>query len=323
MTSTASFKIIVTISLALMTVPAQAASRVALQASGICATCLNDQASADKGTLRNLAQQVNIFVEDTRKEVAKDAVDPAAAATGNVVTNRKIQHDGRLSQLGGGTFMVAPCLALTARHVVFGDEAADDKHFNVSLSIGSNGQGGPKWVIQAKPVVWGADNTGGSDWALLHLEHCAGVDKSIGWMDWGKAEANLDVKMTGIQGDKTFGTLWNSQGQLREASVDHTFNHDLPAVHGSSGNPIYTIRESGVPVLRGLNTGASKHYDEILPKYQINLANKAIDADYIYQQVAAEVQDNIAWFKRTYPDRENPQVAMAKAGRTQLAQNNL
>jgi|GEM_PF-5492363 len=317
-------KIIVTVSALLaLSSFAKAASRVNLQASVGCANCLNNQTSASNGSLNGLVQQVNIFVEDTRKAVVQDGSDAAAAATGSIITNREIKHEGRVSKVGGGAVMVAPCLVLTTRHEVFGDEFADEDHFDVSLSIGSNGQGGPKWVIKGKPVAWGADNSNGSDWALLHLEHCAGVDKTIGWMDWGKAEEKLDVKMTGVQGDKTFGTLWNSGGQLREESLNHTFNHDLAATHGSSGNPIYTLTTGGAPVLRALNTGSRKHFENVQTSYQSNKANVAIDANYIHSLIADRVQDNIAWFKRTYPDRENPQVAMAKTGRTQLAQNNI
>jgi len=223
--------------------------------------------------------------------------------------------------MGGAATMVSPCYALTARHVVFGDEqpmmeGRDYYHYNdfaVTLSIGNDGQGGPKWTIIADPVEFGAANEGGSDYALLHLRHCAGVDRTIGWMDWGKAEENLDVRMTGVQGDKVFGTMWNSHGQIVESFIDHTFDHNLPTRHGSSGNPLYTTRLGLPPLLRALNTGAKGDKASILPTYYAYLSNTAIDADYLYQIVGGRIQDNIDWFNRTFPGRQNPQRELSSS----------
>ena len=216
--------------------------------------------------------------------------------------------------------MVSPCHALTARHIVFGDEQATlvDEHgqnndFAVTLSIGNDGQGGPKWTIIADPILWGADNNGGGDFVLLHLRHCAGVDRTIGWMEWGKAEEKLDVKMTGVQGDKLFGTMWNSQGRIVEESLNHTYNHDLPTRHGSSGNPIYTTRLGSAPILRALNTGSRHDQADIQKFYRSNRSNTAIDAAYIYSLdvFKDEILYSVLWFSRSFPGRKNPQIEMS------------
>ncbi len=260
------------------------------------------------GDLNSVFLKANIFVQDLREPIGDD---PLAGFIGSIATNRQILSNHKKDKLGSGAFTISPCHVLAARHSVFGDEDADSENFTVTLTIGQLGSN-EFFTLAAKPILWGPDNVNGNDWVILHVERCIGVVKTIGWIKLAKAEEKLNVTLTGIQGDKKFGSIWTSPCRLRSESIDHLYLHDCPTRGGSSGDPIYTFDADGVPQLRALNIGSVIDLPGIRKSYLDNEANVAIDAGYLNDKIEKIIQKNVSWFAQNFPGEVNPQIELAR-----------
>lgn len=96
-------------------------------------------------------------------------------------------HGIKFSALTSGTgFMVSPCYALTAYHVVFGvggktsDPSAPK---SVWISLGGNAAGFIYDKLAGRVVRWSDFNRDWRrDWALIEVDSCPGRDRRIGWL---------------------------------------------------------------------------------------------------------------------------------------------
>ena len=90
----------------------------------------------------------------------------------------------------GTGFLVSPCYALTAHHVVYGDDLTPvpGTDYRMKFRAGTGVTSPFAGNTTATPVTSGfRDNSGHGDWALLRLTNCIGKRPEIGWLETSDA----------------------------------------------------------------------------------------------------------------------------------------
>jgi hypothetical protein len=157
----------------------------------------------------------------------------------------------RLSTLVAGTgFMISPCYALTAYHVVFGNDPASGetalKH-PVWISLGGNDTGFALTRLPAMAVAWGdfAHNQA-QDWALLEVVGCPGGRPEVRWMEFKSASASIENRPALVAGFDAEFLPYRLMGQtgcwLGQRVDPITIRNFCASRPGMSGAPIM-VRE--------------------------------------------------------------------------------
>jgi trypsin-like peptidase len=268
-----------------------------------------------------LIHRVNVFSadgSDPRRAQAHIGSDRVFAAIGWLTTDHGVpESQGPIADPArdtpapivdqdGTAFLVSPCYALTAYHVVFGSSRMPSREFTSTLFI-FEGSGDSVSATRAVPATWGAmahaqetDN----DWALLKLDDCVG--KRVGWLkisenpgtDWQK----LRVASVGFAADKDASTLWGDTCNLYPGRIGE-FLDDCAVTAGSSGSPILVSRAGHLEVV-ALSEGEFNHRAEILRGYSTKFANIATDIRAIGSVTMRFITDDIAAFAAPNPADE-------------------
>lgn len=202
----------------------------------------------------------------------------------------------------GTAFLVSPCLAMTAHHVVFNyssphevRQVPDDvgRQVEVRLTFGDR-------HFIGRPTVWGDRNQyGENDWAVVKIDACPGRD--IGWLRIRSVASStllrrpMQLTAVGFPGNRdrrrpTIAEHCSADSDDRRYGYLKT---TCPGVPGSSGSPVFASdeygnlqvvavtsaqspsdRETQDRVSRGefVKFDIKKHYNTIQPMSQI-LAN--------------------------------------------------
>ena len=108
-----------------------------------------------------------------------------------------------------------------------------------------------------------------------------GADPQIGWLQTSKAApASLDgaaVSMAGFAGELGERRL-SVQGacRIRDVTSQGALAHDCASTGGASGAPLMLMQD-GRPVAVGLASGSDWHVDGVLPAFDPQHANWAVD----------------------------------------------
>lgn len=238
----------------------------------------------------------NVFAADGRDPRRFADADPADvdahAPVGSVsadFTLRNVTTFGGVAPGEGTAFMVSPCYALTAYHVLFGGGAPTLNpmgNYPVTLRFGGDAAGHPALMVKGHVRVWGSAGRAAPDVALILLDGCPG--RRIGWFDLAPAptptspaSAPIDtpVTMPGFAADRSMRRL-SVQTDCRIRAVLPARGwllHDCASREGASGAPLL-VRRGGQRIVVGINAGEFDPRPGIEPAYTPARANWAIDA---------------------------------------------
>ena len=281
---------------------------------------------------RTLFHRVAVFsdapdsIHDPRHPQSQTGADKMFAPIGLVWTNHPQPDQGTAprSDLHMGTaFLVSPCYALTAYHVVFGyrfglrkgtqEEAEQD--VSATFSVGSK-------KSRAVPAKYGQfSRFPGRDWALLRLEpdagrRCLGEDPNIGWVRLAPLAPPIATKkslsVAGYPADKGLGSLWRQDTchffeLYHDIDNDGLWTTDCATRPRASGSPVFFV-EDGVLNVVAVMSGhlGTVGDDEILPKWDPNRANLALDIGKIIssdQDFSKLIETDIDRFHQPNPAR--------------------
>jgi V8-like Glu-specific endopeptidase len=194
----------------------------------------------------------------------------------------------------GTAFLVSPCYILTAYHVVFGYRvglrkgAQEEAEQEVSATFNLDGK-----KSRAVPAKYGQFSRFSSrDWVLLRLEpeaghRCLGEDPNIGWVQLAPLAAPIATKkslsVAGYPADKDLPSLWRQDKchffeMYHDIESDGLWTTDCATRPRASGSPIFFVEDGVLNVVAVMSghLGAVAD-DEILPKWDPNRANLALD----------------------------------------------
>jgi hypothetical protein len=159
----------------------------------------------------------------------------------------------------GTGFMVSPCYALTAFHVVFGvTRKAPDTRVaqDAWISLGQEGQQGFSYSrLAAKAVRWGDFvHDQSQDWVLLKVANCPGKDPRIGWLALATGASNQLGR--GIASTAGFDGAFPSDELVGQTNCymahppgsSMIIHHYCASRPGLSGAPIFTNGPQGAEV---------------------------------------------------------------------------
>ena len=292
----------------------------------------NFSVTSAEGNAATLLHPVAVFsdapdsVHDPRRPQSQTGADKMFAPIGLVWTNHPQPDQGTAarSDLHMGTaFLVSPCYVLSAYHVVFGyrfglrkgtqEEAEQD--VSATFSVGGKRS-------RAVPAKYGEfSKFPGRDWVLLRLEpdaghRCLGEDPSIGWVRLAPLAPSTATKkslsVAGYPADKGLPSLWRQDKchffeLYHDIENDGLWTTDCATRPRASGSPIFFI-EDGVLNVVAVMSGhlGTVVDDEILPKWDPNRANLALDVGKIIssdRDLLTLIQTDIDRFHQPNPAR--------------------
>jgi hypothetical protein len=234
------------------------------------------------------AAVANIFAADGRDPrhfVAPGTAEarlflPVGSVTGDF-TLRNLRAPGGVNSGEGTAFMVSPCDALTAYHVLFGSGALSLNPmgiYPVTLRFGGDASSRPALLVKGRVRFWGSTDRAGPDVALILLDGCPG--KQIGWLDLAAPDPAIEVTrvaMPGYAHDRSMRRL-----SLQSDCRIHTalrargwLLHDCASREGASGAPLLAQRGDRYVVV-GINAGEFDAQAEVQPGFPVARANWAI-----------------------------------------------
>jgi len=281
---------------------------------------------------RTLFHRVAVFsdaadsIHDPRHPQSQAGTDKMFAPIGMIWTNHPQPDQGTAarSDLHMGTaFLVSPCYVLTAYHVVFGYRfglrkgAHEEAEQDVSATFSVGGK-----KSRAVPAKYGQfSRFTGRDWALLRLEpdaahRCLGEDPNIGWVRLAPLAPPIATKkslsVAGYPADKGLGSLWRQDTchffeLYHDIDNDGLWTTDCATRPRASGSPVFFV-EDGVLNVVAVMSGHLGNVadDEILPKWDPNRANLALDIGKIIssdQDFSKLIETDIARFHQPNPAR--------------------
>jgi V8-like Glu-specific endopeptidase len=211
-------------------------------------------------------------------------------------------------------FLVSPCYALTNYHSVFGASKEPTADFAVNIFTIDPVEKSYK-VTRAVPVARGAYGESGKrsedDWSLLKLDICSG--KRIGWLETDVRRTSLlwnkEVASAGYPGDEYAGDLWIHQScRLVEQNIvgyENIIFNNCATRSGSSGSPLFDL-ENGFPQVLAIQSAELNRTLSILPAYDRNHANLAIDIRFILPKINQIISADKKVFGRQNPSYTPP-----------------
>jgi V8-like Glu-specific endopeptidase len=257
--------------------------------------------------------QANLFSatgEDPRVELNR-SVYPYSAI-GFMETPRPVpvleRNGTKQSVITGTAFMVSPCYALTAYHVVFGNDPATDATaltHPVWISLGGKGRRFALNRLQATAVAWGDFHLDQSlDWALLKVTGCPGGRADVRWIPFEPKGAQLEARVAqvgGFDGQFVPFKMTGQIGCLLGRKVDAvTIRHFCASRPGMSGAPILVrekdqiLRASAIVSREQDQSGATLTTSQVTRASLTNRANLAViistalGGNRFYPRVAAD-----------------------------------
>lgn len=203
-------------------------------------------------------------------------------------TLRNLRAPGGVGSGEGTAFMVSPCYALTAYHVLFGGGALTLNsmgNYPVTLRFGGDADGRPTLLVKGRVRFWGSTGRTTPDVALILLDGCPG--RRIGWFDLtaldpapNTASGTALVAMPGYAHDRSMRRL-SLQPDCRIRAVLPARGwllHDCASREGASGAPLLGQRGNRYVVV-GVNAGEFDAQPAVQPTFTSTRANWAIGAD--------------------------------------------
>lgn len=270
---------------------------------------------APPGPGRPLAglHRVNIFGEDDR---SRDLRRPGSAA-GRIV----LIVDPTTDKAGTG-FLIAPCYAMSAMHVVLSDydlgaRAGPGVNFAYTVYYGLGRLfGNFEGLTIGRPVAWGhyfaAEPVDASqDWIILQLEDCVGERYGhfrVTGLGAAEARAIERLQLAGyprtevapyehVQRDPACAVHGTARLPLNNGSL---WLHDCAMRQGASGSPIF-YEDGGAAHAVAIAIGEFRATDGVLPAYDQEHANIAVPAgNFIHavEALGAETPDRVAEAQR-------------------------
>ena len=240
------------------------------------------------------AAVANIFAVDGRDPrhyitpgtVEARAFLPIGSVTADF-TRRNLRAPGGVGSGEGTAFMVSPCYALTAYHVLFGSGALTlnpMSNYPVTLRFGGDADGGPTLLVKGRVRFWGSTSRAAPDVALILLDGCPG--RQIGWYDLAAPEPNSDraiatarVVMPGYAHDRSMRRLSVQSDCRIHAALPARgwLLHDCASREGASGAPLLARRGDRTVVV-GVNAGEFDAQAAVQPGFTPARANWAISS---------------------------------------------
>ncbi len=160
------------------------------------------------------------------------------------------RNGSRPSVITGTAFMVSPCYAMTAYHVVFGNDPATKASaltHPVWISLGGKGRRFAVSRLPATAVAWGDFHLDQAlDWALLKVAGCPGGRPDIRWIPFEPKGAQVESRLAQVAGFDGQFIPFRMTGQIGcflGRKVDAvTIRHFCASRPGMSGAPIL-VRE--------------------------------------------------------------------------------
>jgi PAS domain S-box-containing protein len=183
------------------------------------------------------------------------------------------------AQTRGTGFMVSPCYALSAYHVVLGvgpkaPDAQTPKQ--VWISLGARASTFLYDRVAGQVVRW-SDFTSDwhNDWALIKVDGCPGKDRRIGWLPLAEGAFNPYQGPAAIAGyDSAYGMMvGQSDCSLGRMAAPMTIRHYCGSRPGLSGAPIF-VRWPDLRVV-GIAVREQNATRELLPVNDPDRANLA------------------------------------------------
>jgi V8-like Glu-specific endopeptidase len=249
---------------------------------------------------------VNVFGTDDRRQEERRRGSDA----GRIV----LITDPTTNKAGTG-FLIAPCFAMSALHVVLSDYDLDVRAdpsvaFQYTVYFGSGRRFGTfEDFTIGRPVAWGryfdaVPMDASQDWILLQLDRCVGER-------YGHFTPRvLDLAEAGERRLRLAG--YPQPNDFRRVQVDPAcrvydamtwpmnlrpvWQHDCAIRVGASGSPIYYV-EDGNSYVVAIAIGELRSTEDVLPAYDAGRANIAVpiaNALAALAAVAAETPERIA-----------------------------
>ncbi len=217
------------------------------------------------------AAVANIFAadgRDPRRYITPGTVEaraflPVGSVTADF-TLRNLHAPGGIGSGEGTAFMMSPCYALTAYHVLFGGGALTLNpmgNYAVTLRFGGDANGRPALLVKGRVRFWGSTSRAAPDVALILLDGCPG--RQIGWFDLAATEpipdraiATARVAMPGYAHDRSMRRLSVQSDCHIHAALPARgwLLHDCASREGASGAPLLARRGDRTVVV-GVNAG--------------------------------------------------------------------
>ena len=246
--------------------------------------------------IKPLLSRANLFSVDGSFPIQTfDRVSQPYSAIGLLESNGpvRLSYGQTAASPDRGTgFMVSPCYAMSAYHVLFGVARSPDPRAppEARISLGQDGQGFRYRQLPAKAVRWGDFlHDSSQDWVLMQVAGCPGKDPQLGWLNLaggaspalgrgGAATADFDAAYAPNQ---MVGQLNCYLGHATPGAF--TLHHYCASRPGLSGAPIFTTGAGGAQVV-GIGSGEQDPTPAVLTIAQS--AARANVATYLPQVLA-------------------------------------
>ena len=252
---------------------------------------------------------VNLFETDDQER----HIRLPQTASGSIV----LIIDPTTDKAGTG-FLIAPCYAMSALHVVLSDFDVSVRRYpsvryEYTLYYGS----GTRFdafddLTIARPVAWGGffdsltvDIDASEDWIILQLDECVGRRyghfqvRPRSFSDLG---AFVSFALAGYPRTDDYSTV-----QVDPACRIHAehgwplgrgavWYHDCATREGASGSPIYTTLDDGLEAV-AIAVGELQRTEEVLPAYSEAFANIAVpmrNAEWALTALESESPERVA-----------------------------
>lgn len=249
---------------------------------------------------------VNIFGSDDRRlEERRPGTD----------FGRIVLISDPTTQKAGTGFLVAPCYAMSAMHVVLSDydlnvRAYPSTAFEYMVYYGSGRRfGNFDDFTVGRPVAWGryydaVPVDASQDWILLQLERCVG-ERYGHFSPRPLALAEVAGRRLQLAGYPEPQNLFHVQvdpdcrvheEHLWPLNRRPIWHHDCAVRQGASGAPMY-FAEGGRSHVVAIAIGELQSTDDVLPAYETGRANIAVpiaNAMPALQLLAEETPDRVA-----------------------------
>ena len=243
--------------------------------------------------LRPYLSRANLFSSNGEFPLKPtDSLKPPYSAIAMVESRGSVPMEDHgvkfMAQTRGTGFMVSPCYALTAYHVVLGvgpkaPDAQTPKQ--VWMSLGARASTFLYDRVPGEVVRW-SDFTGDwhNDWALIKVDGCPGKDRRVGWLPLAQVGFNPYQGSAAVAGyDSAYAMMvGQTDCDLGRMAASNSIRHYCGSRPGLSGAPIF-VRWPDLRVV-GIAVREQNATRELLP---VNDPDHANLATYVPQILAS------------------------------------